>query len=41
MLPGGIPSDLLFQGGRELLIDHKGEAYLLRLTKNGKLILTK
>jgi hemin uptake protein HemP len=31
----------LFQGRREVLILHEGEAYRLRLTKNGKLILHK
>ena len=36
-----IPAQLLFQGGQEILIDHKGEAYRLRITKNDKLILTK
>jgi hypothetical protein len=36
-----IPADLLFQGKREILIAHNGETYRLRITKNGKLILTK
>ncbi|MBW8372038.1 MAG: hemin uptake protein HemP [Thiobacillus sp.] len=39
--PGLIRADHLFQGGQEILIDHKGETYRLRITKNGKLILTK
>jgi hemin uptake protein HemP len=39
--PGVIPADLLFQGNREVLIGHNSETYRLRITKNGKLILTK
>jgi hemin uptake protein HemP len=39
--PGAIRTDRLFQGRQEILIDHHGEAYRLRITKNGKLILTK
>lgn len=39
--PGAIPTDFLFQGNQEVLIDHNGEQYRLRITKNGKLILTK
>ncbi len=39
--PGIVPADFLFQGGQEILISHKGEHYRLRITKNGKLILTK
>lgn len=39
--PGIIPTDLLFQGKQEILISHNGEHYRLRITKNGKLILTK
>ena len=31
----------LFQGGRELVIRHGGEEYRLRITRTGKLILTK
>ena len=38
---GTFPADHLFQGRQEVLIAHKGEAYRLRITKNGKLILTK
>ncbi len=33
-------SDLL-AGGREVLLEHEGQLYHLRLTANGKLILTK
>lgn len=36
-----IASATLFQGDRELVIIHEGEEYLLRITRNGKLILTK
>lgn len=36
-----IDSDALFIGGRELSILHDGSEYKLRLTGNGKLILTK
>lgn len=39
--PGAIPSDFLFQGSQEILIRHQGEHYRLRITRNGKLILTK
>jgi len=38
---GIIPTDFLFQGTQEILINHNGEHYRLRITKNGKLILTK
>ncbi len=31
----------IFQGGKEVLIEHHGEYYQLRITRNGKLILTK
>lgn len=34
-------SQALFDGARELLIDHHGVLYRLRLTAQGKLILTK
>ena len=39
--PGIIRSESLFGGEREVLILHAGEVYRLRLTKNGKLLLTK
>lgn len=39
--PGVVPADFLFQGSQEILISHKGEHYRLRITKSGKLILTK
>lgn len=31
----------LMQGARDIIILHQGEEYLLRITKTGKLILTK
>lgn len=31
----------LMQGGREIILLHDGEEYVLRITKAGKLILTK
>jgi hemin uptake protein HemP len=36
-----IESAELFQGEREILIIHQQEEYSLRITRNGKLILTK
>lgn len=36
-----IPSGELLKGRREVLIQHEGETYRLRVTKNGKLILHK
>jgi hemin uptake protein HemP len=36
-----IRSDILFLRGDEVLIQHQGEQYRLRRTRNGKLILTK
>jgi hemin uptake protein HemP len=39
--PGAIPTEFLFRGTQEILINHNGEHYRLRITKNGKLILTK
>jgi hemin uptake protein HemP len=51
--PSGIPStpsetarnrydsQTLFHGGQEILIEHAGHAYRLRITRQGKLILTK
>ena len=34
-------SEDLFRGQRELLIQHQGETYRLRITRTSKLILTK
>ncbi len=36
-----ITSEVLFAGKRELLIQHAGDSYRLRITNQGKLILTK
>jgi hemin uptake protein HemP len=36
-----IDSRNLLAGSRELVIDHAGQSYRLRLTRNDKLILTK
>jgi hemin uptake protein HemP len=36
-----MASDLLLAGARELVIEHQDSEYHLRLTRNGKLILTK
>jgi len=36
-----IDSQALFQGQREICIEHAGQAYRLRITRQGKLILTK
>lgn len=43
-IPGGkkrIDLALWLKGDREAVILHRGEEYLLRITKKGKLILTK
>ena len=40
-LPDTVPAELLFRGRQEVLIRHNGEHYRLRITKSGKLILTK
>jgi hemin uptake protein HemP len=39
--PESITTDELMRGGRELTILHAGDQYRLRITSNGKLILTK
>ncbi|KZC24993.1 hemin transporter [Rhodanobacter sp. FW510-R12] len=36
-----ISSQALLEGKRELVIEHQGSEYHLRLTRNDKLILTK
>jgi hemin uptake protein HemP len=36
-----ISSTQLFGAHRQLLINHQGDTYLLRITQQGKLILTK
>ncbi|MBX9901228.1 MAG: hemin uptake protein HemP [Burkholderiaceae bacterium] len=39
--PLQIDSQTLFAGRRELIIEHQGERYQLRVTRQNKLILTK
>lgn len=39
--PPPIPSQQLLQGAREIVILHAGQPYRLRVTAQGKLILTK
>lgn len=39
--PLRLDSRNLFRSGREIIIEHDGADYRLRLTANGKLILTK
>lgn len=39
--PVRLDSKLLFEGQRELIIQHQGEEYRLRITRHEKLILTK
>jgi hemin uptake protein HemP len=36
-----VSSESLFGMGKEILIQHRGEQYHLRVTRNDKLILTK
>ncbi len=36
-----VSSNALFQGSREIAIDHFGATYRLRITRQGKLILNK
>jgi hemin uptake protein HemP len=38
--PSRVPSEVLLGEAKELLIVHNGREYRLRLTQNGKLILT-
>lgn len=38
--PRRIRSDELFAGAREIVIEHHGRLYRMRITQNGKLILT-
>jgi len=40
LAPRIISSDILSHDGK-LIIDHNGEEYILRITRSGKLILTK
>lgn len=39
--PARVDSQQLFEGQRELIIQHQGEEYRLRITRHDKLILTK
>jgi hemin uptake protein HemP len=39
--PARIPASQLLAGRREVILQHDGQEYRLRLTSNGKLILTK
>lgn len=39
--PRELPSTVLFRGAKVLEINHAGERYLLRITRQNKLILTK
>lgn len=41
MKPRRLLSDALLCGAREVIVEHRGEDYRLRVTSNGKLILTK
>lgn len=40
LAPARVPSDVLLGQRRELVITHNGRDYRLRVTQNGKLILT-
>lgn len=40
-LRNSINSDVLFTGSNEIVIQHREQQYRLRLTRTGKLILTK
>ena len=39
--PRRLPLEALLAGAREVIIQHRGEDYRLRLTSNDKLLLTK
>lgn len=39
--PPKYRSEALLAGGRQAVIEHRGQQYVLRLTSSGKLILTK
>lgn len=36
-----LTTEALLAGAREVILEHRGEHYRLRVTANGKLILTK
>jgi hemin uptake protein HemP len=39
--PRRLPLEAILDGRREVIIQHRGEDYRLRLTSNDKLLLTK
>ena len=39
-VPAKVPSEMLLGSHKELVITHNGRDYRLRVTQNGKLILT-
>jgi hemin uptake protein HemP len=39
--PKVVTTEALFEGQREICIEHEGERYVLRITRRGKLILQK
>lgn len=39
--PQEIPSEQIFEGRKEVLINHEGVIYRLRITNRGKLLLQK
>ena len=39
--PQKISSSQLLKNGKQIIIEHMGEDYVLRITSQGKLILTK
>ncbi len=39
--PVRVPVSAILGGGREAILEHDGQEYRLRITANGKLILTK
>ncbi len=41
IVPPRLSSRQLFETSREIIIEHEGADYRLRVTSNGKLILTK
>jgi len=36
-----LTTEALLAGAREVILEHRGEQYRLRVTSNGKLLLTK
>jgi hemin uptake protein HemP len=40
VMPPKVASEALLGAGKELVITHNGREYRLRITQNGKLILT-